>query len=109
MGDCALKLEFAQLFRLCRDPNISVQEVSASGKVLFSFKRSLNDVEIAEWHRLVGLVSQIPQEERRDKMRWALERNGKYTTKYLYRARAMTFVWVCWWVGGGVGEGCKTS
>lgn len=88
IGDCPLSVEFNQLYKHCRDPNILVNDVCGSGMTNIEFRRSLNKEELEEW-TLVELVNQVTLTPGRDESFWVLEKKAKYTTKSLYAA--MTF------------------
>ena len=103
IGECPLSVEFNQLFKFCRDPNISVNEVCSNGVVHIEFRRSLNDEEMDEWWRLVELVGSTILTLGEDEMRCILEKKDVYTTRSLYRVmtfggvkdRLMMKIWKC--------------
>ena len=59
LGNCPLKLEFDQLYKFCRDPHASVEQVMGSGHIQVEFRRSLNQQEFREWERLVELLTYV--------------------------------------------------
>ena len=85
LGDCALKIEFDQLYKFCSDLGISVYD-ALEGASRLTFRRSLTEMEMQEWDSLEELVTQTQLRQGRDEMVWMLERKGKYTTRSLYRA-----------------------
>ena len=68
LGNCPLKLEFDQLYKFCRDPHASVEQVMGSGHIQVEFRRSLNQQEFREWERLVELLTFVSLGEGRDIM-----------------------------------------
>ena len=47
------------MYKYCRDPNSSVNDVCGSGLVQIEFRRPLSEEEVGEWLRLVELVNQV--------------------------------------------------
>lgn len=89
MGNRALKIEFHNLFNLCTDPNVSVEDVLKDDEWNLQFKKTLVQQEVEEWNRLINLLENVRLSEGRNVTLWLLENEKRYTPKSLYRM--MTF------------------
>lgn len=94
-GDCALKTEFHQLFRMCLNPEISVAEANREDSWDLRFRRSLSPAEMRDWEILQESLGDVRLNDGRDVCKWIFTKFGNYATKSLYRE--MTF--------GGVRDG----
>jgi len=86
LGDCFLRIKFEQLYKFCRDPQVTVDRVLRDGFVHVEFRRSLNQQESREWARLVEFLAHVSLCKGRDQMSWVLEKSDSYSTRSLYKA-----------------------
>lgn len=84
LGECPLMIRFPKLYKICRDKEVSVEEI---GEVNWNldFRRRLGNDEIAELFDLQEELELVQLTGERDQIKWALEKSGKYTTKSMYR------------------------
>jgi hypothetical protein len=99
-----LKVAFEDLFRLARDPEVSVSECWVDGDWWIDFKRTLSAQDFGRWNELKGELSRITlDQDNSDVVTWGLERKGFFSTKSLYRfltdggmpSRMAGYIWKC--------------
>lgn len=98
-----LKIAFADLFGVTRDPFCFVADCNEGGEWFVEFKRSLSTQEYANWEQLLGLLDQIVLNNSTDSVEWALNPKKFFTTKSLYRflsnrgfpSRMAGIIWKC--------------
>lgn len=84
-GNVPLKLIFPNLFRICRNPKQLVCQVVENDMLQIDFRRNFGENEMKEWEQLVEIVDEINLTDESDKVKWGLEKSGKYTTSSLYK------------------------
>lgn len=99
-----LSVAFSNLFVLTSDPNCTVSDCFNQGEWGVDFKRTLTPDEYELWNMLKAILEEHslnPGSE--DSVKWALEKNGIYSTKSLYRfitdggmvSRIAGYIWKC--------------
>lgn len=81
-----LCVAFNNLFILVSNPNSLVSECFYQGEWVVEFKRTLIPSEYDTWRVLKAILEECsPAPDMDDSVSWALEKKGKYSTKFLYR------------------------
>jgi hypothetical protein len=84
--DVPLKIAYDNIYKMVRDPNAAVADYWDEGEWFVDFRRALSMREFENWEKLHNLLLQITLEpDCNDVVTWALDKNGLYTTKSLYR------------------------
>jgi len=86
LGECPLKVSFYKLFQIASDQNLEVSKACVQGQWEISFRRQLDDSQRQEWAELLEILNEVQLTEGVDKMVWALEKSGQYTTRSLYKS-----------------------
>jgi hypothetical protein len=81
---CPLKNIFPALFVCCEQQNKTASEVLINGGILITFDISFGTVEVNEWGELQELLGDVQLSEAEDKVKWELEKSGKFSTKSMY-------------------------
>lgn len=84
LGECPLKIYFPNLFRICHDQDISVEEASRRQWGL-DYRRNFRDKEIEQWMEMRVKLEVMVLTEGADKVVWKLEKSGKFSTRSVYR------------------------
>jgi hypothetical protein len=79
-----LKVGFYKLFEICGDPEATVGEMWEDGEWNVQFRRGLDGDQRVEWHSLMDKLRGVVLNNE-DRVTWALEKSGQFTTKSLYR------------------------
>lgn len=81
-----LKILYADLYKLTRDPSCFVSECREGDSWYVDFKRSLTSQEYDSW---LGLLEDIKDvtltDNKTDSVHWELDKSRKFSTKSLYR------------------------
>jgi hypothetical protein len=85
LGICPLKIQFSNLFAISNQQGCSVAEALGSGEINLTFKRNFQEIDVMEWEELTTLLSVVALLEEPDSARWALEKDGNFSTSSLYR------------------------
>jgi hypothetical protein len=85
LGDCALKVNFPDLFQVVVHPDLEVAKAWVDDQWHLSFRRQLNGILGEQWRNLLELLDGIVLSNNRDEVYWALERSKKYSTSSLYK------------------------
>jgi hypothetical protein len=72
-------------FVCCNQQNETVHAVLQNGAVNLTFNRTFGSVEIGEWQELCRWMERVVLNENEDKVNWDLKRNGRFSTKSMYR------------------------
>lgn len=84
VDSCPLKIRFPKLYRINRQLNWSVAEMFEVDWEL-DLRRNLGPEELAELSEMQEVLEVVQITEDDDKLVWALEPSGKFSSKSLYR------------------------
>lgn len=99
-----MKIPYEDLFKLAREPGITVADCWVDNDCFVDFKRSLSMLEFERWFELKGELSNVSlEQDSNDTIRWGLETKGHFTAKSLYRFmisggmpnRMVGHIWKC--------------
>jgi hypothetical protein len=76
---------FPQIYGCCEQQNGLVAEVVLANGLDLTFCRSFGPVEVREWSELGNMMNGLVLNEEEDKVKWAFEASGKFSTKSMYR------------------------
>jgi len=85
LGDCPLKLEFPNIFKITVQPDIDVHQAYTNGQWNIPLRRQLQGIAGVEWVQLQDLLNKVNLQAGSDKVHWGLEQSGKYSVGSLYR------------------------
>jgi hypothetical protein len=85
LGECPLRIVFPQIYGCCEQQNGLVAEVVLANGLDLTFCRSFGPVEVREWSELGNMMNGLVLNEEEDKVKWAFEASGKFSTKSMYR------------------------
>jgi hypothetical protein len=57
--DKPLKIQYANLYNIARDPHATISKIMATSPLNISFRRALVDNNLREWLGLVAQISQV--------------------------------------------------
>jgi hypothetical protein len=83
LEECPLKIFFPNLFKICHEQDISVEEANRKQWGL-EYSRNLGDKELEEWRKMMKMLERVELSEGSDKVVWMLENSEKFTTRSLY-------------------------
>lgn len=84
MGECPLKVTFENSFKICDKQNETVPQLFLEVCWQFNFRRNFGPREMMEWDELQTCLSGVVLTEGQNKVRWELEKSGKFTMKSIY-------------------------
>ena len=84
MGDTPLRLEFPRLYDYCYNKTSLVSDCWVEGDWRIDFRRSLDQSDLTQWNHLLRVLSQTSISDTEDKVRWALEKKGVFSTRSMY-------------------------
>jgi hypothetical protein len=98
-----LKIAYDDLYKMAREPYVSVADCFDGGEWFVDFKRPLSVSEFGNWNILLNHLQTIPLNDSRDSVRWELDQKGLFNTKSLYRFlsnggfpnRMAGYIWKC--------------
>ena len=85
MGDIPLRLQYPKLYECCSNKTIRVSDCWVEGEWRIHFRRSFGHFEVKQWEHLIQTLCQISISDNQDRVKWALEKKGMYTTCSMYR------------------------
>jgi hypothetical protein len=80
-----LRVKYPELFSLCSDPDVLVEEMEEDGECQLEFRRELSDTQIEIWRELNSKLQEVVLVDEDDVVRWAFEKSGHFTATSLYR------------------------
>jgi hypothetical protein len=84
-GQIPLKLAFPKVYECCGSREASISECYRDGDWVFDFRRSFGPREVCEWEGLLETPGEFRPNGGQDRLRWCLEKSGKYSTRSTYR------------------------
>lgn len=84
-GEVPLKVRFHNLFKICRNPKQLACQVVENDMLQIDFRRNFGDKELQEWNELIEIVDKMVIRDEPDRVVWALNKSGLFTTSSLYR------------------------
>lgn len=81
---CPLKVTFPQLFDICFDTHVTIQDVVTSQGGCLHFRRTLTGVLSHEWHQVLEIISSTSFTHDLDQLAWVWDAQGKYTLHSMY-------------------------
>ena len=84
-GDVPLKTAFPSLYDLSNNKSKVVRDVYDGENWNITFRRTLGTHDLELWEELMDRLEEVQLNEEPDKVRWALEKSGEFTTKSMYR------------------------
>lgn len=85
LHNAPLCIVYEDLFKMVREPNISVADCVDEGQWEVEFRRTLSVGEYNRWLNLLNELQEINLSSDQDYVFWALESNKTFSTKSLYR------------------------
>jgi hypothetical protein len=87
-GTTPLRARFPLLFACCADPFLTVHDARVEGGVpgewRIRFRRQFGLAETVEWENLCREVQALPSLATEDRVSWALENDGEFSTRSIY-------------------------
>ena len=84
LGQVPLGICFPTIYNFCDNPEVLVSEVIRGDGLVLNFRRSFGASEVEEWHQLQFALEGVTLSDQEDEGYWALNSNGKYTSKSMY-------------------------
>lgn len=84
LEECSLKIKFPNLFKICHEQDITVEEANRQQWDL-NYRRNFGDNEMDEWREMMETLVLVELTEGTDKVIWKLTNSGKFTTRSMYR------------------------
>ena len=84
IGDTPLRLEFPRLYDYCYNKTSLVSDCWVDGEWRIDFRRSLDPSDLTQWDHLLRVLAQTSISDTEDKVRWALEKKGVFSTRSMY-------------------------
>jgi hypothetical protein len=84
-GQIPLKLSFPKVYKCCGERDALVSECYRDGEWVFDFRRSFGPGELCKWEGHLDTLGAFRTNGGQDRLRWSLERSGKYRTRSMYR------------------------
>ncbi|KAG2644017.1 hypothetical protein PVAP13_2KG399500 [Panicum virgatum] len=84
-GDTPLRITYPRLYDLSNDKTHLVRDLLKDGDWHLNFRRSLSESEMETWEDLMNRLEGVLLNNEPDKVRWALEKSGMFTTRSMYR------------------------
>lgn len=84
IGDRPLKVAYPSLYHITRDRHATVSKVMSASLLNISFRRSLVDNNLAQWHQLVARISTVVLVDGTDYFKWPLTKSGFFTVRSMY-------------------------
>jgi hypothetical protein len=75
----------SRLFTICSYPSMTVATASRRTSWHIPFRRTFGPLEIEQWNSLLAELIQSSPTNSRDKVSWALEASGSFSTSSLYQ------------------------
>jgi hypothetical protein len=85
-GQIPLTLAFPKVYECCGEREASVSKCYRDWDWVFNFRKSFGPREMCEWEGLLETLGEFRPNGGQDRLRWSLEKSGKYTTRSMYRA-----------------------
>jgi hypothetical protein len=85
LGNCLFRIVYSRIFDICNEQEESVYNVLKNNDINLTFRRSFGEEEQEAWLLLISQIRDIQLNTEPDKVKWALEKSGNFTTASLYR------------------------
>ena len=85
LGETPLHTQFSDLYTLCADPEVLVEDCGGENHWDILFRRNLNPCEQVNLQKLYEKLQEIHLNESDDEVFWALDKSRNFTTRSLYR------------------------
>lgn len=85
IDNCPFKIRFDNLFRICGNPSVRVDECFVDGIWNIDFVRSFGAKERDQWEELKSILNEVSLTDDNDSIEWCLDKHGQFSVKSLYR------------------------
>jgi hypothetical protein len=83
-GTCSLAIQCWEIFVIVNDHHASIKEVWDGENLKFTFRRTVDNRLMNQWHELVQIASNVQFNDEDDSIIWKFNSSGKYSVQSLY-------------------------